>query len=93
MRENINEKNTAAAIPPAVAVSPPVNRPNTPFVDTCLITPFASVLPNPQIGTNAPAFAKSTIGSYKPRPSKKIPATKKVTKILAEVIFVFMIKI
>ena len=83
MRENMNEKNTAAAIPPAVAVSPPVNNPKTPFVDTCLITPFAKVRPKPQIGTNAPALAKSTIGSYSPKPSKNTPATRKVTKILA----------
>lgn len=91
--EKINEKNTAAAIPPAVAVSPPVNKPITPLVETCLITPFASVLPKPTIGTVAPAFPKSTMGSYNPKPSKKMPATKKVTKILADVILVLIIKI
>ena len=89
----MNEKNTAAAIPPAVAVNPPVNNPKTPFVETCLITPFASVLPKPQIGTKAPAFAKSTSGSYKPSPSKITPATKKETNILADVSFVLMISI
>lgn len=93
INENTKEKNTAAAIPPAVAVSPPVKSPIMPLVETCLITPFASVLPNPQIGTVAPALAKSTIGSYNPNPSKNTPDTKNVTKILADVIFVLIIKI
>lgn len=61
--ENINAitnaKNIAAPIPPAVAFSPPVKTPKNPNDLAPSIAPFASVEPNPIIGTLAPAFANS----------------------------------
>ena len=54
-------KNIAAAIPPAVAIVPPVNIPKKPSFLIPSITPFPSEYPNPIIGTVAPAAPKSTI--------------------------------
>jgi len=53
-------KNTAAAIPPADALTPPVKAPTSPFDCTPSIAPFAKLYPNPVRGTVAPAPAKST---------------------------------
>ena len=58
---NKNAKPIAAAIPPAVAVKPPVNTPKSPCDSTAPITPFASEAPKPMIGTLIPALAKSEI--------------------------------
>ena len=61
MRAKINAKITAAAIPPAVAVNPPVKTPSKPCDLTAPIAPFASEAPKPIIGTLIPAPAKSEI--------------------------------
>ena len=61
MRAKIKAKIMAAAIPPAVAVSPPVNIPRIPCDLTAPIAPFASDAPKPIIGTLMPAPAKSEI--------------------------------
>ncbi len=53
-------KNTAAAIPPAAAFTPPVKQPTNPLWCTPSIAPFAKLYPNPVRGTVAPAPAKST---------------------------------
>ena len=53
-------KNTAAAIPPAAALTPPVNTPIRPDCWTSSIAPLARLYPNPVRGTVAPAPAKST---------------------------------
>ena len=88
IRANMKANMTAAAIPPAVASSPPVNAPKSPFALTAPIAPFARDAPNPIIGTFIPALAKEDIGSNIPNASSKTPIKTKVTKILAEVIFV-----
>lgn len=80
--------NTAAAIPPAVASKPPVNAPTIPRALTAPIAPFAREAPKPIIGTLIPAFANSEIGSNIPKASSKTPIKTKVTKILADVMFV-----
>lgn len=63
IKANTKLKNTAAPIPVAVAANPPVKIPITPDEETEFITPLASVLPKPMIGTVAPAFPNSTKGS------------------------------
>ena len=55
----IKEKITAAEIPALAADKAPVNAPNNPFCAP-LMAPFASKYPKPEIGTVAPAPAKST---------------------------------
>ena len=55
-------KNTAAPMPAAAAVKPPVNAPRTPTSETAFSTPLASVLPKPVSGTVAPAHAHLTSG-------------------------------
>lgn len=59
--EKIKAKPIAAAIPPAVAVRPPVKIPRIPCVFTALIAPFANEAPKPTIGTFIPAFANADI--------------------------------
>ena len=88
IKAKIKAKITAAAIPPAVASSPPVNAPSNPFDFTALIAPFASDAPKPIIGTFIPAFANSEIGANKFKACNTTPIKTKVTKILAEVMFV-----
>lgn len=88
IKEKIKAKIIAAAIPPAVASKPPVKAPKTPFDLTALIAPFARDAPNPMIGTFIPAFANSEIGAKRLQACKNTPINTKVTKILAEVIFV-----
>lgn len=63
IRANKYAKITAAVIPPAVAVKPPVKTPKSPFSFILSIAPFARLRPKPVIGTVAPADAKLTIGS------------------------------
>ena len=46
IKDAIYPKNTAAAIPPALALSPPVNAPINPFSLTASIVPFAKLYPN-----------------------------------------------
>ena len=58
-----NPAAIAAVMPPAVAFSPPVKIPKKPSLSIASRTPFASVLPNPIRGTDAPAPANSTSGS------------------------------
>ena len=65
-KDAIYPKNIAAAIPPDVALIPPVNAPSNPFSLTESIAPFASKLPNPVNGTVAPLPAKSTRYLYIP---------------------------
>ena len=60
IKDAIYPKNTAAAIPLAVAAVPPVKAPIKPSDFIFSITPFASKLPNPVRGTVAPQPAKST---------------------------------
>lgn len=48
-------KNTAAEIPPAVAVNPPVKTPINPSFSTAFITPWAREFPKPKRGIVAPA--------------------------------------
>ena len=60
IKDAIYPKNTAAAIPPAAAVVPPVNAPTKPISWTFCTAPLASKFPNPVKGTVAPAPAKST---------------------------------
>lgn len=83
----------AAAIPPAVASRPPVKAPNKPFDFTALIAPFASDAPKPIIGTFIPAFANSEMGAKMLNACKITPIKTKVTSILAEVMFVYMMSI
>ena len=52
-------KKTAAAMPAAVLVSPPVNAPRTPISCTAFFTPLVSAWPKPVRGTVAPAPANS----------------------------------
>lgn len=59
IKANKNANPTAAAMPPAVAVSPPVKIPKNPWVLIAPIAPFAKDAPNPTIGTLIPALAKS----------------------------------
>ena len=56
-------KNTAAQMPPAEAVSPPVNAPRSPFSSTASRTPLLRRFPNPVRGTVAPAPAHWAKGS------------------------------
>ena len=84
-------KNTAAAIPPAVAINPPVKIPRTPEDCAAPIAPFAREAPNPIIGTLIPAPAKLEIGSKIPNACRSTPTKTKVTKILEDVIFVVII--
>lgn len=83
----------AAAIPAALAVSPPVKIPKSPFSFTASRIPFAMVYPKPVSGTVAPAPAKLTSGSYKPTAVYATPKVTNNTKILAGVNFVLSIKI
>ena len=55
----INEKITAALMPALAAAKAPVNAPKSPFCEP-RIAPLASRYPNPEMGTVAPAPAKST---------------------------------
>ncbi len=88
-----NAKKIADAIPPAVAPSPPVNIPTNPCVSTAPITPFASDAPKPMIGTFIPAPAKSEIASKTPIACRKTPTSSNVTRILADVMFVVIMRI
>ena len=60
IKEAIYPKKTAAAMPPALALSPPVKIPKNPFCFTASITPFARLFPNPVKGTVAPHPANLT---------------------------------
>ena len=73
IREAIYPKNTAAAIPPLLALRPPVNAPINPFSLTASIVPLAKLYPNPVRGTVAPVPAKSTRYLYIPSPPKITP--------------------
>ena len=86
-------KNTAAAIPPAAAFTPPVKQPTNPLWCTPSIAPFAKLYPNPVRGTVAPAPAKSTKYWYIPNPPSTAPVVTNITKILAGVNFVLSINI
>ena len=88
IRANINANKTAAAIPPAVASSPPVKAPISPLDFTAPIAPLANDAPKPIIGTFIPALANEDSGSKIPKASRATPIKTNVTKILAEVIFV-----
>ena len=92
MHRNIR-KNTAAAIPAAVAFIPPVKIPRKPTSFTSSITPFDNEYPNPEMGTVAPAFPKSTICWYIPSPVSIAPAVTNTTRILAGVNLVLSINI
>ena len=59
----IRPKTIAAAIPPAVALKPPVKMPRNPSLVIASFTPFARLYPKPVRGTVAPAPAYSTRGS------------------------------
>ena len=54
------DNTTAAAIPPAQAVKPPVKIPNMPCSATASLPPLARRFQKPNKGTDAPAPAKST---------------------------------
>lgn len=86
-------KTIAAAIPPAVAVSPPVKIPSNPCDFTAPITPLASDAPKPIIGTLMPAPAKSEIYLKTPTASKNTPISTNVTSMRAEVMLVVIINI
>ena len=62
IRLTIRPAITAAVIPPAVALSPPVRIPMKPSCWTASLTPFARQCPKPVKGTVAPAPANSAIG-------------------------------
>lgn len=89
---NISEKTkakiTAAAIPPAVASSPPVNAPKSPLACAPEIAPLAKDAPKPMIGTLMPALANSEIGAKTLKACKIMPISTKVTSMRAEVMFV-----
>ena len=55
----INENITAALTPALAAAKAPVNAPNSPL-SAPRMAPFAKRYPNPEMGTVAPAPAKST---------------------------------
>ena len=59
IKDAIYPKKTAAAIPPAEALTPPINAPNKPCSLTPSIAPLARFAPKPVNGTVAPAPAKS----------------------------------
>ena len=61
IKAKMKAKIIAAAIPPAVAVKPPVKIPRIPCDFTAPIAPFANDAPKPIIGTFIPAPAKSDI--------------------------------
>ena len=84
---------TAMVIPPAVAVSPPVNTPSNPSFSTASFTPFARAYPKPVSGTVAPAAANSANGLYRPIAVRNTPMTTYDTKIRAGVSFVLSIRI
>ncbi len=86
-------KPTAAAIPPAVAVIPPVNIPRIPSFATASMAPLARLAPKPIMGTVMPDFANSLIGSNMPIACKKTPISSNKTSILADVILVLIINI
>ena len=86
-------KITAAAIPPAVASIPPVNKPSIPLDLTAPIAPFAREAPNPMIGTFIPAFKTDAIGSKTLIACKNSPIRTNNTSILAVVIFVLITSI
>lgn len=56
------EKTSAALIPTALALKPPMKIPRNPFSSTASFTPFHSRFPKPGSGTDAPAPANSTNG-------------------------------
>lgn len=56
-------KISAAEIPTALALNPPMNIPMNPFSSTASFTPCQSVFPKPSSGTEAPDFANSLNGS------------------------------
>ena len=60
IKEAIYPKNTAAAIPPALDLRPPVKIPKNPVCLTASITPFARLFPKPVSGTVAPQPANLT---------------------------------
>lgn len=82
-----------AAIPPAVAVSPPFKTPSSPSFLTASRTPSAKECPKPSNGTEAPAPANSFKGPYTPIAERKTPRTTHPTRILAGVSLVLSIKI
>ena len=90
---NKKAKKIADAMPPAALFSPPVSTPKKPSAFAPSIAPFASVEPNPIIGTLAPAFANSLKYGYTPTVSSIIPITKNNTKMRAVVILVLTTKI
>lgn len=93
IKENRNANPTAAAMPAAVASNPPVNAPSSPLDSTADIAPLASDAPKPMIGTLIPACANCAIGSKILKACNTTPIKTNNTKILADVIFVVIIKI
>lgn len=75
MQAHKNPKNTAADIPHAAAFTPPHKAPHSPFSFIAVSAPFASVYPNPIIGTVAPQPAYFTMFSYNPMPVSITPQT------------------
>ena len=55
-------KQSAAVVPPAAALSPPVNMPVIPFSSMASRTPLAILCPKPVSGVVAPAPANSAKG-------------------------------
>lgn len=93
IKEAIYPKNTAADIPPAEALTPPIKAPSKPCSCAPSIAPFAKLAPKPVKGTVAPHPAKSITYLYIPSPPKTAPKVTKVTKIRAGVNLVLSIKI
>ena len=60
IKDAIYPKNTAAAIPPALAFRPPVKIPKKPLCLTAYITPLARLFPKPVKVTVAPHPANLT---------------------------------
>jgi hypothetical protein len=61
--QGIEQANTSAAdVPAAPALKPPVKSPIKPSVSTASFTPFMRTFPKPRRGTEAPAPAKSIRG-------------------------------
>ena len=77
----------AAEIPALVISKIPVKTPIRPFLSASCIAPFTSWFPKLLMGTEAPAPANFTIGSYHPRPPRIAPVTTSVTIAWAGVIF------
>lgn len=83
----INPNIMAAEIPELVTWNIPVNTPIIPCALASCKAPWTRAFPKLVMGMVAPAPAKSTNGSYNPKPSRTAPATTSKLKVWPGVSF------